>query len=118
MPSKKSRRRPKYNAKKVKTPYGIFDSQKEYRRYLQLKGMQDMGIISDLELQPSFLLIDKQYDHLGKLLERAVRYVADFSYHDNEGHYVVEDAKGYRTPEYIIKRKLMLDRHGIRVKEV
>ena len=31
---------------------------------------------------------------------------------------VVEDAKGVRTPEYIIKRKLMLYLHGIRVREV
>ena len=114
----KKRRNNKYHAKKVRTVYGTFDSQKEYRRYLQLKTMQEMGVITDLELQPSFLLIDKQYDHLGKILERAVRYIGDFSYIDSEGHFVVEDAKGYRTPEYIIKRKLMLERHGIRVKEV
>lgn len=54
-----------------------------------------------------------------KCLERAVKYKADFVYIDTEtGAIVVEDTKGMRTKEYIIKRKLMLFRHGIRVKEV
>ena len=43
-------------------------------------------------------------------------YVADFVYEDN-GDTVVEDTKGMRTKEYVIKRKLMLYRYGIRIKE-
>jgi hypothetical protein len=51
--------------------------------------------------------------------EKAVRYVADFVYIDNDtGRMVVEDTKGFRTPDYIIKRKLMLKVHGITIKEI
>lgn len=53
-----------------------------------------------------------------KLLERRCEYIADFVYVDENGEKVVEDAKGYRTKDYIIKRKLMLWVHGIRVREV
>lgn len=53
------------------------------------------------------------------LIERACRYIADFVYTDNEtGQTVVEDTKGVRTKEYIIKRKLMLFVHGIRIREI
>lgn len=44
-------------------------------------------------------------------------YIADFVYHE-DGMQVVEDTKGVRTADYIIKRKLMLWVHGIRIKEV
>lgn len=116
MPNRKGYR--KYHNKKVVTPYGKFDSQKEYRRFLQLKSMQEFGEITGLELQPSFVLLPKQVDKNGKCVERALRYRADFAYFDGEGRYIVEDVKGEKTPAYIIKRKLMLERHGIRVKEV
>lgn len=52
-------------------------------------------------------------------IEKACKYIADFVYTDNEtGQTIVEDTKGVRTKEYIIKRKLMLYLHGIRIKEV
>ena len=111
-------RQNKYHNKRVQTPYGRFDSQKEYKRFLVLKDMQERGEISGLELQPSFLLIPKQTDKNGKVVERATRYRADFAYLDKTGRYVVEDVKGERTTAYIMKRKLMLERHGIRIKEV
>ena len=50
------------------------------------------------------------------LIERPVRYVADFVYLEN-GIEVVEDCKGVRTKEYVIKRKLMLFLKGIRIRE-
>jgi len=50
------------------------------------------------------------------VVERACTYVADFSYTEN-GRRVVEDTKGMKTRDYIIKRKLMLYVHGIRIKE-
>ena len=53
----------------------------------------------------------------GKVIERPVKYVADFMYEEN-GQQVIEDAKGVRTKEYILKRKLMLYRYGIRIREV
>lgn len=51
-------------------------------------------------------------------VERAAVYKADFTYYTDAGEYVVEDAKGYRTPDYVLKRKLMLYGQGIRVREV
>jgi Protein of unknown function (DUF1064) len=50
--------------------------------------------------------------------ERAVEYRADFVYRDKVGELVVEDAKGVRTKDYVIRRKLMLSVHGIRIREV
>ena len=50
--------------------------------------------------------------------ERPVDYIADFVYRDKDGNEVVEDVKGVRTRVYVIKRKLMLWRHGIRIREV
>lgn len=54
----------------------------------------------------------------GKILERRVVYVADFEYYTKQGELVVEDAKGVRTKDYILKRKLMLLVYGIRIREV
>lgn len=52
-----------------------------------------------------------------KIVERAVKYKADFVYKEN-GETVVEDTKGVKTKDYIIKRKLMLWVHGISIREV
>jgi hypothetical protein len=52
----------------------------------------------------------------GKLLEREVAYIADFVYTE-DGKRIVEDSKGFKTKDFIIKRKLMLYMHGIRIKE-
>jgi len=94
----------------------------------EVKLKQRAGLISNLREQVSYTLIPTQYGQCGTdlkgkpvrvLLEHSCRYVADFVYTDNEtGQEVVEDTKGYRTKEYIIKRKLMLYIHGIRIKEV
>lgn len=75
-----------------------------------------MGVISDLKMQVPFELIPSQKRD-GKTVERPVKYIADFVY-TQDGETIVEDAKGMRTKEYIIKRKLMLMRYGIRIREV
>jgi hypothetical protein len=93
-----------------------FDSVKEAQRWCELKLMQRAGVISDLRLQVSFELLPAQRIDR-KVVERAVNYIADFVY-KQDGQTVVEDAKGYRTPEYIMKRKMMLFFHGIRIREV
>ncbi len=79
---------------------------------------QRAGAISNLREQVPYELIPAHRFEDGTL-ERACKYIADFVYTDNEtGETIVEDTKGVRTKEYIIKRKLMLFRHGIRIKEV
>ena len=107
---------PKYGNRKVIRDGIEFDSIKECQRYCELKLMQRAGVISDLQLQVPYELIPTQRID-GKLAEKAVNYVADFVYKQN-GQTVVEDTKGMRTRDYIIKRKLMLYVHGIRIVEV
>ena len=124
----------KYNATKVEIDGHKFDSKHEANRYLELKSLERAGEISDLRLQVEYELIPNQYtteERYGKngrrlkdkeiLLERKCCYVADFVYTDNRtGETVVEDTKSEatRTPEYIIKRKLLLAKYGIRIREV
>jgi hypothetical protein len=98
----------KYGEKKT----GRSASKREDRRRAELELLQKVGEISDLRLQVKFELIPK----LGH--ERAVTYTADFVYRDKAGNQVVEDSKGYKTQQYIIRRKLMNFRFGIKVVEV
>ena len=111
-----------------------FDSKKERDRYCELLMLQKAGEISDLRCQVKYTLIPEQRlpDTLGprggrvrgKVLERACCYVADFVYLDKAGKVIVEDVKGYRDPasaayaKFVIKRKLMLWLHNIRIREV
>ena len=92
----------KYHSKKITCDGIRFDSVHECERYQELRLLERAGEIRDLQRQVSFTLIPAQYVN-GKLRERACRYVADFAYHRGDD-YVVEDAKGVRTAEYIIKR--------------
>ena len=108
----------KYNAKKIVTPEGVFDSRKEHRRWCELKLLERAGKITKLRRQVKYVLIPAQHeDKVGKLLERECSYKADFVYVDETGKEVVEDTKGVRTADYKIKRKLMLFKYGIRIKE-
>lgn len=97
--------------------------------------LQAAGGISGLKTQVKFELVPSHYEEIptGEFyktgakkgmpktkrhcVEKSVNYIADFVYVE-DGKTVVEDAKGVRTKEYIIKRKLMLFVHGIRIKEV
>jgi len=105
----------KYHSKKVKKNGQTFDSLKEYRRFCELTLLEKAGKITDLQRQVKFELIPSQRIG-GKVAERACNYVADFVYIEN-GEKVVEDTKGFRTADYIIKRKLMLYVHGIKIRE-
>ena len=95
---------------------GGYDSKKEAARARELRFLQMDGQIRNLQEQVKFELIPSQREN-GKVVERACSYVADFVYERN-GQQVVEDTKGFRTKDYIIKRKLMLQVHGIRISEV
>lgn len=127
----------KYGNRKVVVDGIEFDSKKEARRYYELKLLQRAGQISELELQKEFELIPAQYESFerygktGKRLqdgkrciEKSCVYKADFAYRDKSGQLVVEDVKGYRDPasagyaKFIIKRKLMLWVHGIKITEI
>lgn len=95
--------------------FGItFDSKHEAERYLVLRADEIAGRIKNLQCQVPFELIPSQLN--GKW--RATNYIADFTYIDNNGKFVVEDAKGYKTEVYRIKKKLMLLVHGVVIREV
>lgn len=111
----------KYKNRKVIVDGELFDSKKEALRWRQLKSLEKIHAISDLQRQVKYTLIPSQKDESGKVVEQKCSYIADFVYHQN-GQIVVEDVKGYRKggayAVFTIKRKLMLEKYGIRVKEV
>lgn len=111
----------KYKNRKVVVDGELFDSKKEALRWRQLKSLEKIKAISDLQRQVKYTLIPSQKDESGKVIEQKCSYIADFVYKQN-GQIVVEDVKGYRKggayAVFVIKRKLMLQKYGIRVKEV
>ena len=107
----------KYNSKKTVVDGQTFDSKKEANRYQELVLLEKAGVIKNLSRQVKFVLIPSQRDKNGKVIERECSYKADFKY-EEDGKTVVEDVKGFRTKEYIIKRKLLLYQYGIRIREV
>lgn len=121
----------KYHSKKAYYKTEVFDSKKERDRYVELCLLEKAKEIRNLRRQVKFLLIPKQVEYYerysektGKRLQDGVRvlerecyYIADFVYEQN-GKTIVEDTKGFRTPDYIIKKKLMLCIHKIKIKEV
>ena len=124
----------KYGNQKVVYLGEVFDSKREMYRYMDLRMLLTCGAISNLQRQVVYELIPAQREKStrvykkgrkkgqpieGKIIEKAVTYIADFVYTDMAtGKEVVEDAKGMRTRDYIIKRKLMLYVHGIKIQEV
>ena len=120
----------KYYNKKTVTSDGIkHDSQKEAQRWCELKLLERAGRISHLKRQVEFELLPNQYETIErynkngkrlkdqiKLIEHKVSYIADFVYDEN-GKTVVEDVKSVatQTEKLIIKRKLILYLHGIKV---
>lgn len=128
--------RNKFGAEKFTAPNGeIFHSKKEYRRCCELRLLERAGRITNLKRQVEFELIPTQREKRtevykagpkkglpkpGAVIEKLCKYVADFTYYQ-EGEFVVEDAKGYKKGAaydlFVIKRKLMLWVHGIKVKE-
>jgi hypothetical protein len=100
----------KYGNRKIHTPDGWFDSQRELKRWGELKLLERAGQIKNLKRQVQYELVPKVAGF------RAAYYVADFVY-DEKGKTVVEDSKGFRDRLYMLKRKLMMWRHGIAVLE-
>ena len=121
----------KYHSKKITVNGETFDSKKEYSRWCELKLLERAGKIENLQRQVKFELLPAQYRIVAtkigqrkKCVERAVSYIADFVYKEQliqGGDFcvtVVEDTKGFRTADYILKRKMMLFFHDIRIREV
>jgi len=123
----------KYKNVKVVSGNEVYDSKAEAQRGFELELLQAAGKIEKLQRQVKFVLIPAQYEAAsgvytrgklkgqpkrGKLLEKEVAYYADFVYIDENGDKIVEDVKGVRTKEYILKRKMLLYFFGIRVHEI
>ena len=94
----------------------VADSQHEYRRLNDLKVLQRAGEIKELHTQVRYNLIPPQV--IDGKRERGTDYIADFVYWTKDGQFICEDAKGHKTADYIIKRKLMKLIHNIDVVEV
>lgn len=117
-PAERSRGGQKYGNVKVEDGGITFDSKAEHKHWLYLKLRQRAGEITDLRLQVPYELIPAQARPSGGK-ERPTTYIADFVYVEvKTGRTVVADVKGASTPEYRLKRKLLLWRHGIEILEI
>lgn len=104
----------KYGAKPTEVDGIRFASQKEARRYQELKLLEKAGEIIGLELQPEFQLRAKGGEKIGI-------YRPDFAYFAkarNGTTWVIEDVKGFRTPLYRWKKKHVEAQYGIQIREV
>lgn len=138
-PYEKKKRQNKYHAEQAAVPLKngktlVFDSRKEMRRFLELQELQKAGEIRNLRLQVDFTLQEGFTTPDGERV-RAIRYRADFTYderdHDREevaadcgfpceawNNGIIEDVKGKKTKEYLMKRKMMQEVYGIKIREV
>lgn len=99
---------PKYRNRKTETEHGKFDSAKEATRYAELVLLERAGAIAGLRRQVPFALVVNGI--------HVCDYICDYTYLEG-ARVVCEDAKGMRTPVFILKKKLMLACHGLEVKE-
>lgn len=106
------KRKNKYRNKIIYYNNFKFHSIKEYNRYKELYILQSRKIIKDLKLQVKYDLIPAY-----PKIQRAISYIADFTYKYNN-ELIVEDVKGIRTKDYIIKKKLMYHFYKIKIKEI
>lgn len=115
-----------------------YASKKEAERAAELRWLQRAGKIRDLREQVEYVLIEPKYEEIPRIgkrgkpikpkrvcVERGLKYVADYVYVDcKTGETVVEDTKGYINTSaatyklFVLKRKMMLEKYGIKVVEV
>lgn len=105
----------KYRNKKVSFLGEQFDSKKELDYWLVLRDREKRGVIIDLKRQVSFEIQPAFVTPAGEKI-KAITYKADFVYYDTDGRHVI-DVKGYKTKEYILKKKLLAYR-GVYIEEV
>jgi len=109
--------RNKYGAKKTQVGEIKFASKKEANRWQELQVLERCGAISNLQRQVKIELMG-QYRPLYTRTGRKMRYVADFTYIDNDSKIlVIEDAKGFKTKEYEVKRAIVAAM-GLEIREV
>lgn len=106
----------KYGNKKCVYDGLKFASLRERNYYIYLTGQQKLGKISELKTQVEFVLIETF--KLDDETYRKTKYIADFTYKDSNGEYHVVDTKGFRTKEYMLKKKLMAWKYGIKIEEI
>lgn len=94
-----------------------FASQREANRYCELKLLLRAGKIEGLELQPKFPIEIRG--------QKVCTYIADFRYWERQPSagkvnlkLHVEDAKGFRTPTYKLKKRLAELLHNTFIEEV
>lgn len=105
----------KYHNKKVEYDGIKFDSVKEKNRYIGLKQLEKLGVIHNLELQKKYVL-QPSFKLNGKTI-RSITYIADFVY-IQDGVEIIEDVKGMRTKEYLLKKKLFEYKYQKDIKEI
>jgi len=107
----------KYNATRTKVDGIVFASKKEARRYSELRLLEKIGQVLDLELQPRFPVYIAPLRETGAV--RVFTYIADFRYKDKDtGRIVIEDVKGVKTQVYKLKKRCVQAYYGIRISEV
>jgi hypothetical protein len=94
----------KYKNIRIEADGYKFDSKKEAARYQTLKLTEQSEQIVNLRVHPKFVL-QEGFKKGGKYY-RPMYYYADFSYQLKSGEFIVEDCKGYVTPEFKMKQKL------------
>lgn len=116
----------KYKAQKTRRGKLTFDSKKEAERYDALMLLQKTGEIRGLKLQVRYCL-QEAYTTVEGDRVKSIDYVADFVYErrtapDSYGQRYwlpgVEDVKGMRTREHVMKAKLFCNRYGFAIREV
>ncbi|MBR3697576.1 MAG: DUF1064 domain-containing protein [Clostridia bacterium] len=99
-------KRSKYGASKTKIDGHTFDSQKEAEFYSDLKFRAMAGEIAGFCLQPRFILAP------------GLEYRADFIVFNNNGSFEIIDVKGFKTKEYIAKKKVLEDKYNLKIREI
>lgn len=98
----------KYNAIPTWVDGIKFASASEARRYRELKLLESAGEITDLELQVKYPCIVNGV--------KVCDYISDFDYTEG-GKRITEDVKGFKTPAYRLKKKLIFALYGITISE-
>ena len=102
---KKGNKKSKYGAVKTSVDGQTFDSKKEADYYCNLKLRLQAGEIKGFCLQPVFILAP------------GLKYKADFIVFHNDGAAEIIDTKGFKTKEYIAKKKVFEDKYNLKIKE-